>query len=424
MFRSSNYVSKEDYITYTSNAGINDNVGANALQNKENIRFTMSNGNAVHDWYKAYFLVSFRFVKPDNTFVAATDNSAPINGSFSLIRSLSVSTSLKNLFNINEIHRPCFIKNLLNYSDDFSRSSGNRFYWYLDKVDDYKTEVKDANLNTGAIQRGAAVYGKTFTVEIPLNNYSFFESLYDQPLPPPMQLMLDVKLQDDKELIWQGNTTANKVIVSDVTLRVPQLTFTAEGQELINKMYVIPTQKISFLQESHQKFVAARSEGQTVKISSGVIDAKHVFIYFQKVGRVNSYTENPYIFDTFDLGSNNAKLTSCQLKYGSKFYPHQSYNNIDSKEDRVVYRDVLGYNFRQFDTNTGNQLNTENFKTLYPFLYFDLRNYKDSGVSDNRDIQFTYSLNKTPDVDYNVVAIVLRSVSIETKIIGNQLVFA
>ena len=76
-----------------------------------------------YDWYNAYFRVDYKFEATANGGnVVADTESAPINGSFSLIKSLRVNSSGKELYYANNIHKFIFIKNLLEFSDDFSRS--------------------------------------------------------------------------------------------------------------------------------------------------------------------------------------------------------------------------------------------------------------------------------------------------------------
>jgi len=51
--------------------------------------------------------------------VDADTQSAPINVSFSLIKSLNFKSAGKTLYEANNIHKVIFIKNLLDFSEDF-----------------------------------------------------------------------------------------------------------------------------------------------------------------------------------------------------------------------------------------------------------------------------------------------------------------
>ena len=50
---------------------------------------------------------------------------------------------------------------------------------------------------------------------------------------------------------------------------------------------------------------------------------------FNKLGNRNSYTQTPYIFDTFNIdGNNSARLATCRLQYGTGFYPELDYDHV------------------------------------------------------------------------------------------------
>ena len=81
--------------------------------------------------------------------IAANTQSAPINGSFSLIKSLNLKSAGKSLYETNDIHKlkVIFIKNLLDFSDDYSRSVAKNPLWYLDS--DATTETDGNATNRG-----------------------------------------------------------------------------------------------------------------------------------------------------------------------------------------------------------------------------------------------------------------------------------
>ena len=102
-------------------------------QEKEGYTFKLMDRDNFYDWYNAYFRVDFKFEATANGGnVVADTESAPINGSFSLIKSLRINSSGKDLYYANNIHKFIFIKNLLEFSDDFSRSVAKDQFWYLD----------------------------------------------------------------------------------------------------------------------------------------------------------------------------------------------------------------------------------------------------------------------------------------------------
>jgi len=141
--------------------------------------------------------------------IGADTKSAQINGSFSLIKSLNLKSTGKTLYEGTDIHKVIFIKNLLDFSDDFSRSVVKNQFWYLDS--DTSTVTSNDATNTGMRARALLSHqGETVQTIIPLNRYSFFEGLSDRLLPP-MQLEFEIVLQDDREMIFQNDGTARRL---------------------------------------------------------------------------------------------------------------------------------------------------------------------------------------------------------------------
>ena len=156
-------------------------------------------------------------------------------------------------------------------------------------------------------------------------------------------------------------------------------------------------------------------------ISSGIKDPKHVFVFLQQTRKQNSYTQNPYIFDTFDIdGDASARLDTCRLKYGTQFYPELEYDH-DFKIR--ILNDLINFRYRKNDYNTGVQLQLANFEKLYPIINFDPRNTKESMTGDSKKLEFHYRLNEAANArNYSIFAFVLNEEEFVLKQIGNELV--
>ena len=146
-----------------------------------------------------------------------------------MIKSLKVISSGKKLYEANDIHKGIFIKNLLDFSDDYSRSVAKNQFWYLDS--DATTDTDGNATNAGMRARALLSQGGLMVQTIiPLNRYSFFEGLSDKLLPP-MQLEFEIELQNDQEMIFQNNNTdLRRIVVRKFELWAPQLHFTGKGQ--------------------------------------------------------------------------------------------------------------------------------------------------------------------------------------------------
>ena len=399
MFRTQPYLEKTKYVQVNLDTPLTFPEN-NQMQNKSGYKFTVRDQDNFYDWYNAYFRVDFKFeATADRGNVAADTASAPINGSFSLIKSLNLKSAGKTLYEANDIHKVIFIKNLLDFSDDFSRSVAKNQFWYLDS--DATTATADDATNLGVRARALLLHeGATVQTIIPLNRYSFFEGLSDRLLPP-MQLEFDMSLQDDREMIFQNNTTACRIVVGRLELWAPQLHFTGQGQTHLSS--------------------SRRDADVTWLITPGVKNAKHVFVFLQQTRKRNSYTQNPYRFDTFDIDSDNsARLATCRLQYSTSFYPELVYDHYFKIR---ILNDLINFRYRKNDYNTGVQLQLTNFEKLYPIIYFDLRNTKESVTGDPKKLEFHYSLNEAANAqDYIIYALVLNEEEFLLKQIGNELV--
>ena len=233
-----------------------------------------------YDWYNAYFRVDFKFEAVANgANIGADTESAPINASFSLIKSLNLKSAGKPLYEANDIHKVIFIKNLLDFSDDFSRSVAKNQFWYLDSDTTTVTDV--SAMNVGMRARALLSHGRaTVQTVIPLNQYSFFEGLSDRLLPP-MQLEFEIVLQDDREMICQNDGTARRIVVRRLELWVPQLQFTGQGQTLVNENFLQSTQW-KYLKEVLHLNSKWDANG-TWLITPGVKNPKHVFVFLQQI---------------------------------------------------------------------------------------------------------------------------------------------
>ena len=156
-------------------------------------------------------------------------------------------------------------------------------------------------------------------------------------------------------------------------------------------------------------------------ITPGVKNPKHVFVFIQQSRKQSSYTQNPYIFDTYDIdGDESARLDTCRLQYGTEFYPELEYD-YDFKIR--ILNDLINFRYRKNDYNTGVQLPLSYFEKLYPVIYFDLRNSKEGLTDDPKKLELHYRLNEAANAqDYIIFAAILNEEEFVLKQIGNELV--
>ena len=124
MFRTPRYLEKTEYTQFNLDNPLTF-PGNGQHQRKDGLKFCVRGRDKVYDWYNAYFRVNFEFqALADGAAVGGDTRSAPINSAFSQIKRMSVKSG-EVLYNTVNIHKVIFIKNLLDYSDDYARSVAN-----------------------------------------------------------------------------------------------------------------------------------------------------------------------------------------------------------------------------------------------------------------------------------------------------------
>ena len=131
-FRTSDYLQRYELIRFQLDDVIKrpDN---GQHQQKNGYNFTINDRSSFYDWYNAYFEVQFQLQKiADGANYVVADRIAVINGSHSLINHIMIKSAGKIVYDTNNLHKVTFVKNLLEYSDDYSRSVAKDSLWYLD----------------------------------------------------------------------------------------------------------------------------------------------------------------------------------------------------------------------------------------------------------------------------------------------------
>ena len=131
-FRTSDKLQRYEMVRFSPD-NIIEQPGNNNSQKKTGYKFTITDRSTLFDYFNGYFEVSKELQKKaDGAGFAAADRISMINGSHSLIKHMVIKSAGKIVYDSDNIHRIANVKNLLEYSDDFSRSVAKNSFWYLD----------------------------------------------------------------------------------------------------------------------------------------------------------------------------------------------------------------------------------------------------------------------------------------------------
>ena len=104
--------------------------------------------------------------------------------------------------------------------------------------------------------------------------------------------------------------------------------FNSSGLSYVMKNYMIPT-NWTCLRKMVQTLNNIDHVDSNFRISPSILNPKYVFVFFQRSNKMDSYNENPYLFDTFKLNAtdNDCYLQSARLAVDNGiYYPEIEYN--------------------------------------------------------------------------------------------------
>ena len=432
-FRNPRYLERYEDVVFDLEQALAAPANA-AHQTKTGYRFIADNtGEATpFDWYNARFSVDFKVnhLAAGANIDADGDQMGIVNGSSSLIEKLSILANGRDVYSCNYANHIVNIKNLLEYNPSYAESVATNEFYYLDtkrnadrvkystrNVQHVRNAADNAEERANLVDGDSDTYNKGFAIrkvllgdsatvrcEIPLNRYSFFESL-DDKLLPNTKIELNIELESDGNLIWRAGGNDCRVILTRFQLFVPRITFNSKGQEIYLKNYLKPY-KWKYLNEVVERSNNSQQQTGHFRITNAISKPRHVFVFGINTANIDLQTANPFLYNTFNL-PNNANISRCYLEVGNgNEYPDIHFK--PATDPARVFREVMGYVYANNDFQGGTLLNRSNFESLFPFIYFDLTKQKMDIKDGVTKLAFHYELSANPNADYNFYAIILH----------------
>ena len=320
-FRTSDNLQRYEFVKISLD-NIIELPGNNGTQKKTDYKFTINDRSTLFDFYNGYFEFAMELQKKaDGAGYARADRITAINGSHSLIKQMAIKSSGKIVYESDNINRITNVKNVLEYSDDFSRSVAKNSFWYLDTnagTTNTNSGFEERRILTQAADNDGSGGAKSVNGIIPLNRFSFFQELENKMLPP-MQLQIELTLNDDDELIHKAAAADDGgVVITRLYLWLPKMVPKDSLYSAFISDFLKPTKWV-YMRESYNQSPNTRAVQNMFQINSPIDNVKHVFVYLQRTNgpNGNESERSPYVFDTFKLNAahGNSSLSNCRLEY-------------------------------------------------------------------------------------------------------------
>ena len=211
-YRNPRFVERYEDVIFELETPLNTVVANTRSQKKDNYRFVVDNSGEVTplDWYNARLGISFKVNKlADGTNIAVDDHNGIVNSIHSFIKNFDIKLNGKKVYDCNDANHCVNIKSLLEYSPAYIQSTGTNEFFHIDTT---RTPVEADNKGF-AVRKLLLGTSQIVTRELPLNRYSFFESL-EMNLLPSGRLELNIEIESDANLIWQGANNCRVIITN------------------------------------------------------------------------------------------------------------------------------------------------------------------------------------------------------------------
>ena len=411
-YRNPDLIERYEDVVFELDTALVTVVANNAHQKKTGYRFVVDNSgeSTPFDWYHARFNVDFKVNKLAGGNIAADDHNGMVNSAFSLIKKLNVKMNGVDVYDCSHANHATNIKNLLEYSQGYSKSQGTKEFFYTDTSRHAEERSAKVNYNSGFAARKLLLDGgATVNNEIPLNRYGFFESLHGELLPNS-RIELNIDLDSDANVIWQAADNC-RVILSKFQLIVPRIVFNSRGKSLFMEKY-LDTRKWTYLRELVERGNSTQQQTASFRISTGINKPRHVFIFINDDNKEEAQTQNKFLYNTFNVGGKT--LNSCHLEVGNgKEYPEVHYKPTD--EPTRVFRDLLKYVHGNSRYNGNTLINRNNFSDIFSIIHFDLTKQPTDIKDGMTKLTFKYTLGAAADREYSVYALVLHEQDVELR---------
>lgn len=150
---------------------------------KSGHKFFGKDQDNVYDWYNAFSVLISNSKLSQIAKILMLTHSHQRSFFFLTKKNMTVKSAGKPVYEAVGIHKVIFIKTLLDFSNDYTKSTAKAELWYVES--DTTTVTADDATISGIRQRDLLSHGGAlFKALIPLDRSSFYKELSDKLLPP------------------------------------------------------------------------------------------------------------------------------------------------------------------------------------------------------------------------------------------------
>ena len=354
---------------------------------------------------QSYLHLRFKVIKADGSDISdATDNVTVSNNGFNLFSSAEYEIDKTKIEQIDHLGIKTLVENLVDYSDDYSKSTASNQFWFPDTADsadrkmlnywggDEDLEV-DATTNLPKLKsdriksflnyiRENKEFNKGYLARYILTKKSKVVSLF-LPLNRIFgfcKYINRVFVGVQHTLRFTKNDVNNAIVTSDngpydVSIEHLSLFMAYAQPSLATKVQLekilASNREMELLWLAGQVYRSeVRDDKDLVwKITTTQFNPVRLYVMFQIEQRENNPKSCNMVFDHMNLKSISAVLND-NLRFPSNEY--ECNFEAESLDYARVYQSFLSAGYKNVDHDTGTIVSYQDFMRLYPIFHVDL----------------------------------------------------
>ena len=418
-------IDKYEEIAYEPIAGTNLNAPG------QDIRITIETQDIFTHPSESYLIVDGQLIKADGTlYDPANLVTLTNNGIMHLFKRIRYDLSGQDIENIMNVGQATTMLGLLKYPDDFSDSKGLNQLWYKD------TTAIANNDNKGFDKRRSYIFGippnvvinpvGAFSFRIPLKHIFGFCEDYDKVVYG-LKHNLTLTRNNDNDAIYKsgavdggGNDTYadGKVNLTKITWFMPHV-MPADEDKM--KLYKIIERKEKIpvgyrMIQCDSAIVTGRDFSWRLAVKSSPEVPRFIIVGFQ-TNKIGNQKQNPSIFDNIDVRNIYVMLNSTR-------YPTADYDiKFGEQKFSRPYGDVADFRSKFFNMDeliSSPNINTSDYRNLYPLFLFDVSKQSEKLKYSTTDIQVKIHFGGNIPLNTQVYAVIISDRLINFQSDGNK----
>jgi len=394
--------------------------------------------------HNSYIYVKLQVLNSDKSNLAQTDDVTLQNNGYNIFSRARYYIEGKEIEDVDYVGINTLINNLIDFSEDFSKSSATNMLWYKDTSDSTETNrfttsetgaptnsksliesIKpNTNFNEGYTQRKIITKNSnTFTLLLPLNRlFGFCKSINKVFRGSRHRIILN---KNDESNIFHTSSSTKKYFlkIKDMKWYIPKvisgLFSISYIEDQISKDFSMELWfKSSKVYRSNEYNNDQKSE--TWKVCTTQNRPMHLFFAFQKKSRYEpDQLKSCMIFDHMNLQTLRVTIND-SYKYPEQEYECDFSNN--SNDYSRVYFDLLSAGYKN-NTDMGTCISMTDFKRLYPIFHVDISKKPLAVYESNlTEINLTYKLSQNSDEKYKIYCMVMSDNKMIMDIVNRKII--